>query len=103
MALVEYDSNSKQDFIFIPKEEEGKGWRRLAVASWEMVSIKRSITHNRGGAPLRPLETTQQQHNCSYKKAFEMVQSREGLRGEEMVVHMLGTITSMGLIEVLVQ
>lgn len=110
MQLVENGGGSRCSFIFIPEEMEGKGWRRMAEALWEFASEGRGISHNRGGAPMRPSVAMLQLQKHSYREVLEsimkLVQPRErNRRGDsgamEAQKRLCDKVTGMGLAELL--
>lgn len=40
MVLVDYSGGGTPNFIFVPKELEGKGWRRMAEVLREFTKVR---------------------------------------------------------------
>lgn len=87
---MEYRGGSKRSFIFILEEMEGNGWRRMAKALREFAYEGRGLSHNRGGAYMRPSVAAPLLQIRSYKEALVLLrkplQSREWNRGGTMVL-----------------
>lgn len=75
IAMVEYGGGGRRTFIFV-LEEEGRGWKRMGEAVWELLPNGR-FTHS-NGAMKRPKEVKVQLQHHSYREAL-MVEQPRGL------------------------
>lgn len=78
MALVEYEGGGRRNFIFILKERDDKGWRKMVDALREAGREGGFVGRNRGGAvqvPSVEMVAVNQSNKRSYR---EVLQQKEG-------------------------